>query len=78
MADVLVTTEILEGQLNKYKEAMGLSTDEEVQLIVDVAIPLLTDSWNQEDIDDIEYVVDEMVKDGILESVPEDDYLLVL
>ena len=62
----------------KYKEELGLKSDAALALAVQNIPELLMNSWDDKDVDDIRFVIGDMVKEGILSSEPADDYLVKL
>ncbi|MBI5787140.1 MAG: ABC transporter substrate-binding protein [Candidatus Niyogibacteria bacterium] len=61
-----------------YKEKLGLKSDAAVDLAKENMPRLLMDSWDDDDLEDIRFVISEMVKDGLLGAEPADDYLVKL
>jgi len=62
----------------KYKEKLGLKSDSAVNLAKENVPQILMGSWADKDLDDIKFVVSEMVKVGILSAEPMDSYLVKL
>ncbi len=62
----------------RYKEQLGLKSDEAVNLAKENVPHILMDSWTDKDLEDIRFVISEMVKEGILSAEPASEYLLKL